>query len=71
MGPGPWDTVASSNLASSSKFSPYRFDAEILVFPGITGDLIHFFNREVGGFPWGPGPWDTVASSNLASSSMV
>ena len=26
------DEVASSNLASSSKFSPYLFDAEIFVF---------------------------------------
>ena len=63
------DTVASSNLASSSKFSPYQYDAEIFCYFRIAGGLIRFFNREVGGLPTGRGPPGTDASLNLASSS--
>ena len=50
------DEVASSNLASSSKFSPYQYDAEIFCYFRIAGGLIRFFNREVGGFPAGVCP---------------
>ena len=46
------DEVASSNLASSSNYPLCHFDTEDFCFLRKTGDLIRFFNREVGGFPW-------------------
>ena len=39
----------------------------IFCFPSHNWRPYPLFNREVGGFPQGPAPWDTVASSNLVS----
>ena len=77
MGPGPWDTAHGTRWPVRIWLAAPNFlridSMRRFCFPGKTGDLIRFsIVRSEGSHgprPMGHGPWDTVASSNLASSS--